>query len=76
MVGEYFSNKFDVDFRSLRYPVIVSSERFGFNGTAAYTTEIFFELLEKGHYNLPLKEDAALPVMYIDDCVKATMTYL
>ncbi len=76
MIGEYFSNKFDMDFRSIRYPVIISSEKFGFNGTAAYSTEIFFEILEKGHYNVPLKEDAALPMMYIDDCIDATMKFL
>lgn len=38
LLGDYYKNKFDVDFRCLRYPGVVSSEKFAFNGTACYTT--------------------------------------
>jgi threonine 3-dehydrogenase len=76
MVGEYFSNKYNLDFRSLRYPGIISSEKYAFNGTTDYSTEIFFHLLEKGNYKCFLKDDAALPMMYIDDCIEATVRFL
>lgn len=76
MVGEYFSKKYNMDFRSLRYPGIISSEKYAFNGTTDYSTEIFFHILEKGHYKCFLKDDAALPMMYIDDCIEATVRFL
>jgi threonine 3-dehydrogenase len=73
MIGEYFANKYEMDFRCLRYPGVISSEKYAFNGTTDYSTEIFFHLLEKGHYDCFLKEDAQLPMMYIDDCISATV---
>lgn len=76
MSGDYFKRKYDMDFRCIRYPGIVSSTKYAFNGTTDYTTEIFFELLEKGHYACFLKEDSALPMMYIDDCIDATVMFL
>jgi len=76
MSGDYFARKYEMDFRCLRLPGIVSSEKFAFNGTTDYTTEIFFELLEKGHYNCFVKEDAAMPMMYLDDCIDALVMFL
>ena len=76
MMGEYFRNKYEMDFRSLRYPGIISSEKYAFNGTTDYSTEIFFHLLETGKYECFLKEDAELPMMYIDDCIEATIKFL
>lgn len=76
MIGEYFANKYSMDFRSIRYPGVISSEKYAFNGTTDYSTEIFFELLEKGTYKCPLKADQALPMIYIDDCIEATVKFL
>lgn len=78
MAGEYFCNKFGVDFRCMRYPGVMSSEKYAFNGTACYSTEIFFHILESKDksYKCWLKEDARLPMIYIDDCVNATMMLL
>lgn len=76
MMGEYYSKKYNLDFRSLRYPGVISSEKYAFNGTTDYSTEVFFHALEKGHYKCWLKEDTALPMIYIDDCIDATVKYL
>lgn len=76
MIGEYYGRKYDMDFRCLRYPGVISSKKYAFNGTTDYSTEVFFELLKHGKYNCPLKPDAALPMIYIDDCIDATVQYL
>ena len=76
MMGEYFTSKFNLDFRSLRYPGIISSEKYAFNGTTDYSTEIFFHALENRYYKCWLGEKTALPMMYIDDCIDATILYL
>lgn len=76
MVGEYFSNKYNLDFRSIRYPGIISSAKYAFNGTTDYSTEIFFHGLEKGEYRCPLGPKTGLPMMYIDDCIDATIKFL
>lgn len=36
--------------------------------------EIFFEALEKGHYKCFLKPKTFLPMIYIDDCIQATVS--
>jgi threonine 3-dehydrogenase len=76
LLGEYYGRKYDMDFRCVRYPGVISSAKYAFNGTTDYSTEIFFEALEKGHYNCWLRPDQAMPMIYIDDCIDATMRYL
>lgn len=76
MIGEYYANKFDLDFRSIRYPGVISSSKYSFNGSTDYATEVFFDMLENKHYTCRLKEETTLPMIYIDDCIEATVKYL
>jgi threonine 3-dehydrogenase len=57
LLGEYYRTKYGVDFRCIRYPGVISSEKFAFNGTTDYSTEIFFHALEQGSYKCWLPED-------------------
>lgn len=76
LLGTYYHDKFGVDFRCLRYPGVVSSHLYAFNGTTDYATEMFFEVLKTGKYECWLKEDTYLPMIYIDDCIAATVKFL
>lgn len=73
MIGEYYKRKMGMDFRSIRYPGVISSEKFAFNGTTDYSTEIFFHALENRHYKCWIHQDTPMPMIYIDDCIKATV---
>mmetsp|Transcript_11510 Transcript_11510/g.11493 ORF Transcript_11510/g.11493 Transcript_11510/m.11493 type:complete len:193 (-) Transcript_11510:304-882(-) len=75
-LGNYYHMKYNVDFRSIRYPGIISSAKYAFNGTTDYSTEIFFHGLERGKYSCFLEKDTYLPMMYIDDCVDLTVKFL
>lgn len=38
LLGEYYHNRYGLDFRCMRYPGVISSEKYNFNGTTDYST--------------------------------------
>ncbi len=71
--GEYFFNRYGVDFRSVRYPGLISYKTEPGGGTTDYAVEIFYEAIKKGSYESFLSEDTALPMMFMDDAIKNTI---
>lgn len=70
---EYYFNKYGVDVRSIRYPGIISYKTLPGGGTTDYAIEIFHEALKSGTYTSFLTEDTSLPMMFMDDAIKATI---
>ena len=63
----------DVDVRSIRYPGIISYKNEPGGGTTDYAVDIFFKAVQESKYECYLTEDTILPMMYIDDSIKATI---
>lgn len=70
---EYYNNKYDMDIRSVRYPGLISYKAEAGGGTTDYAVEIFYDAIKTGKYECFLSEDIALPMMYMDDAVNATI---
>ena len=70
---EYYFNKYNVDVRSIRYPGIISWKTLPGGGTTDYAVEIYHEAVKSKSYKCFLKEDTKLPMMFMDDAIKATI---
>ena len=70
---EYYYSKYEVDVRSLRYPGIISHKAMPGGGTTDYAVEIYHEAIKHGTYECFLSENTSLPMMFMDDAIKATI---
>lgn len=69
----YYNIKYGLDVRSVRYPGIISWKTPPGGGTTDYAVAIFYDGLQKGKYECFVKADTVLPMMYVDDAIKATI---
>ncbi len=70
---EYYFNKYGVDVRSIRYPGLISYTTLPGGGTTDYAVDIYHKALKHHRYVCFLKAGTTLPMMYMDDAIKATI---
>jgi nucleoside-diphosphate-sugar epimerase len=69
----YYHQRYGLDVRSLRYPGLISYKSAPGGGTTDYAIEMYHEALSAEKYTCYIKENTALPMMYMPDAIRATL---
>lgn len=73
LLCDYYVRRFGLDVRGCRYPGIISHQTPPGGGTTDYAVAIFYEAVRTGRYDCFLRQETRLPMMYMPDCLKATI---
>jgi len=73
---EYYYNRYGVDVRSIRYPGLISYKTLPGGGTTDYAIDIYHKALKHKKYTCFLEANTSLPMMYMDDAVRATISIM
>ncbi len=69
----YHHRRYGLDVRSLRYPGLISYKTKPGGGTTDYAIDIFHSAVKGKAYTCFLNADTRLPMMYMEDAVRATL---
>ncbi|MCL4119045.1 UNVERIFIED_CONTAM: hypothetical protein GTU68_017850 [Idotea baltica] len=69
----YYHKKYGLDVRSLRYPGLIGYQSLPGGGTTDYAVDIYHKAVKQEVFTCYLKPDTKMPMMFIDDAVRATL---
>ena len=70
---DLYFNEHNIDIRGIRYPGLISWKHKPSGGTTDYAVEMYFDAIDKGEYVCFVNEDTRLPMMFMDDAIRATI---
>ena len=73
LLCQYYFVKYGLDVRSLRYPGIISWKTLPGGGTTDYAVAVYYDAISKGSYDFFVNEKTILPMIYMEDAVRATI---
>ncbi|MCH4552535.1 NAD-dependent epimerase/dehydratase family protein [Aestuariibaculum lutulentum] len=71
--AQYYFLRYGLDVRSLRYPGVIGYQSLPGGGTTDYAVEIYHKAIKEEDFECYLKADAMLPMIYMDDTIRATL---
>ncbi len=72
----YYHLKYGLDVRSVRYPGLLDYKTPPSLGTTEYAKEIFWKAIKEKKYTVPLKADTTMPMMFMLDAIRATISIM
>jgi threonine 3-dehydrogenase len=71
--SQYYFQRYGLDIRSLRYPGVIGYQSDPGGGTTDYAVEIYHYAVKGKPYACFLAKNTALPMIYMDDAIRATL---
>lgn len=71
--GQYYFERYGLDVRSLRYPGVIGYQSLPGGGTTDYAVDIYHKAVAGEDFSCFLEKDTALPMIYMDDAIRATI---
>jgi nucleoside-diphosphate-sugar epimerase len=69
----YYFHKYKIDIRSVRFPGLITVEKFSGGGTSDYTVEMILSAMKATPYECFVRRDTRMPLMAMRDAISATM---
>ena len=71
--AKYYFDNYDLDIRSVRYPGVIGHQTLPGGGTTDYAVDIFYKAINETNFECFLSKDTTLPMIYMDDAIRATI---
>jgi nucleoside-diphosphate-sugar epimerase len=76
LLCDYYRHTYGVDVRGLRFPGLISWGAPPGGGTTDYAVDIFHQAVQERRYTCFLKPDTLLPMMFMPDAIRATLSLM
>lgn len=71
LLCQYYVKRYGLDIRSVRFPGLISYKAPPGGGTTDYAVDMFYKAILKQPYTCFVSADTVLPMMYMDDAIRA-----
>lgn len=71
--ANYYSKKYNIDIRSLRFPGVIGYQSMPGGGTTDYAVDIFHKAVNDEEFECFLNSQTKLPMIFMDDVIRATL---